>query len=98
MIICDLITRKSFCIIILTNFDYTFRNYSGNYREERERQQQWVPMNEYGKVIDIILEPHLRRGIINSKDCKLCQKSFQAGPTTSNHKEIEIFQVSRNEK
>ena len=55
-----------------------FRKYGGNFREERERQMKWTPKDSYGNVSDVILDPHLRRGIKSPKDCEICKK-FQGG-------------------
>ena len=35
----------------------------------------WVPINVPGKIKDIILDPHLRRGIA-IHDCPTCKENF----------------------
>ena len=35
----------------------------------------WVPVNVPGKIKDIILDPHLRRGIAAIHDCPICKEN-----------------------
>ena len=52
------------------------RSYEGDYKRERERQRNWVPRDEPGKIKDIIMDPHIQRGISISKECPLCKVIF----------------------
>lgn len=56
------------------------------YKTEEARQKNWVPKDEYGDIKDIIMDPHIQRGI-NPKDCELCQVIFERDPCIAKDRE-----------
>ena len=56
------------------------------YSRERRRQRKWVPEDAYGEIQDIILDPHIQRGI-SPKECKYCNVIFERNPRISIDKE-----------
>lgn len=73
-------------LLSLSIFYLILLNYSSDnkalYRKERRRQRKWVPEDAFGEIEDIILDPHIQRGI-SPKECKYCSVIFQRDPRIS---------------
>ena len=53
-----------------------FRENKTYYRDERRRQRNWVPTDMGGNIEDIIMDPHIQRGI-SVQECQLCNVIFK---------------------
>ena len=54
----------------------------------------WVPQNIPGKISEIILDPHLQRGIAKAQECNLCKENFGNEPIVQ-RKEPNVGKIRR---
>ena len=74
---------------------FKLRTDNANYKLERKRQRLWVPQNTSGKIVEIILDPHLRAGISKPQECSLCKINYSTEPIAKSQTPVE-FQDSTN--
>ena len=81
--------------IVISNFFvcHHLRENKDVYDDEKKRQQLWVPADVMGKVKDIILDPHLRRGIKSIHDCSLCTVNYTSDVSTVPKTEKSLLEL-----